>query len=217
MRDAVGGCSSLTVGHFGKDLDKGERGSSSFRANYDTILWVEKHAKDEPTGIHTVQLWVRKMKDGEDGKRVWLQSKVIQLPDDGDDTGRTSLVLVPVSEEIGRDALMTAGQIVKQQEKADFANEVERALLQLTQRDGLVSNDELVMYFVNRDKPSNASDEDVKKLKNKIQQKIKRAGERGELTRYSFNGRWGLPLGMRTSEIANSLEGIVADSPLTRQ
>ena len=50
-----------------------------------------------------------------------------------------------------------------------------------------MSNDELVTYFVNRDRPFNASDEDVRKLKNKIQQKIKRAGERGELNRYLFS------------------------------
>jgi hypothetical protein len=60
-------------------------------------------------------------------------------------------------------------------------------VLQLTPRGGLVSNDELVTYFVNRDRPFNASDEDVRKLKNKIQQKIKRAGERGELNRYLFS------------------------------
>jgi hypothetical protein len=80
MRDATGGASTLTVGHFGKDLDRGERGSSSVRANYDVVIWIERHDKNEESGVHTIQLIVSKMKDGEDGKRYWLQSKAVKLP-----------------------------------------------------------------------------------------------------------------------------------------
>jgi KaiC/GvpD/RAD55 family RecA-like ATPase len=198
IREALG-CTTLTVGHFGKDLARGERGSSSFRANYDAIIWVEKHSKDEPTGVHTVQLWVRKMKDGEDGKRLWLQSKSIALPPEGDDEHRTSLVLVPVSEEEGKNGLASAADIVKQETDKQFADAVEMAIMALSPTGEPIPNADLVNYLTDKDKPFDCSPEEYKKLKDQTRKKLERAGEAGKLTKFIFsNKRWGLPLYERT-------------------
>jgi hypothetical protein len=106
IRAACGGGTSITVGHFGKDADRGERGSSNFRASFDTVVWIEKHHKDDDTGIHTIQLWVVKQKDSDDGKRIWLQSRPVDVPvEDGEtrnDHAKNSLVLMPISEVDGR-------------------------------------------------------------------------------------------------------------------
>jgi hypothetical protein len=44
------------------------------------VIWIEKHHKDDDTGIHTIQLWVVKQKDSDDGKRIWLQSQPVAVP-----------------------------------------------------------------------------------------------------------------------------------------
>jgi len=80
LRNETGASVTISIGHFGKDAERGERGSSAFQGSYDTILWIKKHHKDEDTGTHTIQLWVRKQKDGEDGANYYLQSKPVQTP-----------------------------------------------------------------------------------------------------------------------------------------
>jgi len=38
--------------------------------NFDTVLEIREHRKDELTGVHTFMLWVKKQKSGEDGLRI---------------------------------------------------------------------------------------------------------------------------------------------------
>jgi hypothetical protein len=64
-----------------------------------TILWVDRCVKDPDTGVHTIQILVRKQKDGEDGQRYYMQSRKVSTPH-GD-----SLVLVPCSEDVAKGAL----------------------------------------------------------------------------------------------------------------
>lgn len=81
LRHETGASVTISVGHFGKDVDRGERGSSAFQASYDTILWVRKHHFDNETNVHTIELWLRKQKDGEDNKLYYMQSKKVTIPD----------------------------------------------------------------------------------------------------------------------------------------
>jgi hypothetical protein len=132
IRAACGGGTSITVGHFGKDADRGERGSSNFRASFDTVIWIEKHHKDDATGIHTIQLWVAKQKDSDDGKRIWLQSQPINVPlEDGEtqnDHAKNSLVLIPISDDEGRTVLQSKAEKAKNSAKKTFEEEVVAAL-----------------------------------------------------------------------------------------
>ena len=96
----------------------------------------KKHCKDEDTGIHTIQLWVRKQKDGEDGAFYHLQSKPVQTPD-GD-----SMVLVPIDESDARDLLEGKRQLSK--------SDVECALKELCRDGGHVNKRTLATHLANR-------------------------------------------------------------------
>lgn len=87
------GCSTLTVHHMGKDVDKGPRGSSAFFAGFDTVLIIEKAAKDEATGSYFLTVRVDKQKDGEDGQEFILHARKVETPN-GD-----SLALFPAAED----------------------------------------------------------------------------------------------------------------------
>jgi hypothetical protein len=61
----------------GKDPDRGELGSSGFPVGFDTVIWIEKHKKNDETGVQTIQFLVRKQKDAEDRQRYWMQSNAV--------------------------------------------------------------------------------------------------------------------------------------------
>ena len=68
LKKETGISTTVTIGHFGKDLSRLERGSSAFRAGFDTIFHIQNLRKDDETGCHTLELHVSKQKDADDGR-----------------------------------------------------------------------------------------------------------------------------------------------------
>jgi hypothetical protein len=94
IKDALR-CTVLLIHHSGKDMSKGQRGSSALKGNVDMEAMVTRE-----TGSRDVSLTIRKMKDGPDGHTLrfttWLQH--VKDVDDGD----------PLSSLVIRDADGTA-------------------------------------------------------------------------------------------------------------
>jgi hypothetical protein len=158
----------------GKDPTRGERGSTGFPAGFDTIIWIEDCKKDEETGVHTIQVWVRKQKDSDDGQRVWLQSQKIDTPN-GD-----SLVLVPVDPEEGQDALSDSKKA-----KALDTPDVEIALRTLVP-DGVTPQPELVAHIMK------ATGRNEKTIRNTLNLHKKPGGKFHKFIHK--DGMWGLPI-----------------------
>jgi hypothetical protein len=201
IRAHCGGGISLTVGHFGKDTDRGERGSSNFRASYDVVIWVEKHHKDEGSGTHTIQLYVAKLKDGEDGRRYWLQSKIIEVPhEDGEDEDdvKTSLVLIPIEEAEGREVLQTDAQKKKKADRQTLKEEVESALEAMLPGGGHTSTANLLKFLVEREIGSgpHVSNAEIEKTRMRWEKRLQRESKEGKpLYEFRFReGRWALPM-----------------------
>jgi hypothetical protein len=91
IRTRLGG-STLTVHHMGKDRERGGRGSSAFEAGMDTVMEIKHHKKNDDTGDHIIDLFVKFQKSGPDGTEYWMQSRPIRT-DDG-----SSLVLDSIDE-----------------------------------------------------------------------------------------------------------------------
>lgn len=217
IKEQLGANITITVGHFGKDLLRGERGSSNFRASYDTIIWVEYHIKDEETKQHTLQLYVRKQKGTDDGLRIWLQSRKVDMPTEngGDAELSNSLVLVPISEVEGRAALMPAAKREKADEKVSFANEVEFALSIIAQGGSHVSQTKVAEHFANKNKGPKTTEEQYRKLVEKYRAQLKRGAEDGSLKQFvrseNDNSRWGLPRSTVHREQANETNQMIRD------
>lgn len=79
IRGSVGGA-ILTIGHMGKDADRGERGSSAFPAGFDTIFRIPQRQKDS-SGIYTLNLLVKKQKATASGQEYILKSHIVNTPD----------------------------------------------------------------------------------------------------------------------------------------
>ena len=92
IRGALG-CSTLTIHHMGKNLENGPRGSSAFYAGFDTVIMIDKAAKDEATGTYFLTVRVDKQKDGEDGQIFYLHARKVETPNG------TSLALYPAAED----------------------------------------------------------------------------------------------------------------------
>jgi AAA domain len=189
IRAACGGGTSITVGHFGKDADRGERGSSNFRASFDTVIWIEKHHKDDDTGIHTIQLWVVKQKDSDDGKRIWLQSQPVDVPvEDGEtqnDHAKNSLVLIPISEVDGRTILQSKSEKAKHSAKQTFEEEVVAALHALIPGGGHIQTKTLAKHLVEKDLGPHVSGDEEAKIIERMRTRLRRARTTG-LKRYAY-------------------------------
>lgn len=174
LRYVLGG-STLTVAHKSNkgDSDRGVRGSSAFESGFDTVLEIRRHAKDELTHDHTLELVVKKQKSGEDGQTYYLQSRFVGLPDGG-----SSLVLDPIDKDCAIAALTA-----KADNKTCDAGMVETALLGMTDG-GYVSSDKLIKTLAKR----------LDKSETAIQKALSRGLETGELTKFkSGRGQWSLP------------------------
>jgi hypothetical protein len=102
IREQFGGGATLTIGHKGKDQERGLRGSSAFTAGFDTVIDIIRHIKNEDSHLHTIEIKVENQKDGESGARYFLQSRRIETPDG------LSLALTPCDEKDVIDALTEA-------------------------------------------------------------------------------------------------------------
>ena len=195
IRAACGGGTSITVGHFGKDADRGERGSSNFRASFDTVVWIEKHQKDDATGIHTIQLWVVKQKDSDDGKRIWLQSQPVTVPlEDGEtenDHAKNSLVLIPISEDDGRTILQSKSEKAKNSAKQTFEEEVIAALHALIPGGGHIQTKTLAKHLVEKDLGPHVSGDEEAKIIERMRTRLRRARTTG-LKRYAYTTPQGI-------------------------
>jgi len=69
-------CLVVLVDHIGKDEARGMRGSSAKYANVDAVCMVKKQSLPLKT---TVQMTVAKMKDGEDGKKVQFDMRLVSV------------------------------------------------------------------------------------------------------------------------------------------
>jgi hypothetical protein len=195
IRAACGGGTSITVGHFGKDADRGERGSSNFRASFDTVIWIEKHHKDDATGIHTIQLWVAKQKDSDDGKRIWLQSQPINVPsEDGEtqnDHAKNSLVLIPISDDDGRTALQSKAEKAKDSAKKTFEEEVIAALHALIPGGGHIQTKTLAKHLAKKDLGPHVSGDEEAKIIERMRTRLRRA-RTADLKRYAYTTPQGI-------------------------
>ena len=97
------------VHHAGKDLSKGSRGWSGFKAAADAQLEVLRHESGDR------ELHVEKMKDGEDGRRWAFKLEVVELGVDEDGDVVTSCVAVeadmPVRQEDDRKGVKRRGRV----------------------------------------------------------------------------------------------------------
>jgi hypothetical protein len=80
---------NLVVAHAGKDLSKGVRGWSGFKAAADVHIEVLRHESGER------EIIIEKMKDGEDGIRWAFRLEVVEVGIDHDGDIITSCVAVP--------------------------------------------------------------------------------------------------------------------------
>jgi hypothetical protein len=174
LRRKFGG-STLTIAHKSNkgDGDRGLRGSSAFEAGFDTVLEIQEHRKDALTHTHTIKLCVKKQKSGEDGQTFYMQSRFVDTPEG------SSLVLDPVSEDIGRAALDA-----KTDDRTLTPDMVDNVLLGITDG-GHVSTDRLVEALSKR-LPS--------KRESAIRKALERGVKDGQYDKFKAgHGRWALP------------------------
>jgi hypothetical protein len=171
LRHETGASVTISVGHFGKDVDRGERGSSAFQASYDTILWVRKHHFDNETNVHTIELWLRKQKDGEDNKLYYMQSKKVAIPDG------ESMVLVPITASEAQD--------IFSDKKPLSVEDVFCVLRELCRDDGRVTKRQLAEALARkRNVGTSAIEKALDKGKGQDNWKFKP---------FYHDGKWGLP------------------------
>jgi hypothetical protein len=168
LREETGTSVTVTIGHFGKDHTRGERGSSHFRASFDTVIWITKHQKDD-AGVHTIEIEVQKQKDGEDGQKYWLQTRRVQTPD-GD-----SLVLQPLGED-------EAAEVLSDKRKLS-ANDVAVALSELCRDGGHVAKRQLARHLESRLKMSTSG----------VEKALDRGLGNGTLRQFCRDGKWSPP------------------------
>lgn len=100
LRDAVEelGLFILIVHHFGKDLDRGARGSSAFRAAVDTEIELRvpgaEGSKAKPSGLPR-RLMVTKQRDGAVGDELHCRLNTVQLGQDEDGEPWTTCTVAP--------------------------------------------------------------------------------------------------------------------------
>jgi hypothetical protein len=76
IREQIGGV-SLTLHHTGKDRTRGARGSSGISGGFDTVLGIQNHHKGEDMMTHTIDVFVEKHKDADNGEHHYAQSVAI--------------------------------------------------------------------------------------------------------------------------------------------
>jgi len=165
LREETGAAVSVTIGHFGKDHGRGERGSSAFRASFDTVIWITNHKKDDG-GVHTIEIEVQKQKDGEDGQKYWLQTRRVETPD-GD-----SLVLEPLTEDDAAEVLSDKRKLSK--------DDVAVALAELCRGGGHVNKRQLAKHL---EKKLGMSTSGVEKA---LDSRLKN----GTLSQFCRDGKW---------------------------
>jgi hypothetical protein len=100
LREAVEelGLFILIVHHFGKDLDRGARGSSAFRAAVDTEIELRvpgaEGSKAKPAGL-VRRLTVTKQRDGAVGDELYCHLNTVQLGRDEDGDPWTTCTVAP--------------------------------------------------------------------------------------------------------------------------
>jgi hypothetical protein len=165
LREETGAAVSVTIGHFGKDHSRGERGSSHFRASFDTVIWITNHKKDD-AGVHTIEIEVQKQKDGEDGQKYWLQTRRVETPD-GD-----SLVLQPLTEDEAAEVLSDKRKVSK--------DDVAVALSELCRGGGHVSKRQLARHLESRFGMSTSG----------VEKALDRGLKNGTLSQFCRDGKW---------------------------
>ena len=92
IKRAAGGATVLVVHHTGKEIERGSRGSSAWKANVDAELMVSG-----PGILRSVTIKTAKMKDDEDQLQTHFVGEVVELGSESgiDAEPLTSVVLVP--------------------------------------------------------------------------------------------------------------------------
>jgi hypothetical protein len=165
LREETGASVTVTIGHFGKDHSRGERGSSHFRASFDTVIWITNHKKDD-AGVHTIEIEIQKQKDGEDGQKYWLQTRHVETPD-GD-----SLVLQPLTEDEAAEILSNKRGLSK--------DDVAIALSELCRGGGHVSKRQLARHLESRLEMSTSG----------VEKALDRGLRNGTMSQFCHEGKW---------------------------
>lgn len=179
MRKELGG-TTLTIGHMGKDVTKGGRGSNAFYGGYDTEIHIIEHVHDTLTDVHTICVKLQKQKAGRGGMTYWLQSRLEGTPEGGD-----SLVLFPVSATEAQTAIKDVRQSNHSKVvKLTLAEHVESVLFGMTDG-GYVSTDRLIKALVERTGRTHEG------LKTSLKTGAK---DGGDLQKFKVEtGKWSLP------------------------